>query len=276
MKWICLMKGREAMRTYPTPEELYSRADLEKLDSINYTTYPPLAPDEPLSEDDADQAASLKASPTILDQARAIYEGCDKTRLLVEALVLARVSHKEISAATGLSSEAIGAFESEYFDFRSRLDAPDFITFEAVQPCDYLRTVPQAYGRLFKRIAFARGPLMLERARPYLVDGRRLFQSLDTSTPEGRSRLICEVAIGAGLLPEHGRRKHSPVLSVCSFMQKLDSRQSARAVPMRELADNASLLLEDWSRDLIWEPTQQAAKERSPSEPEKTRQVAAG
>jgi hypothetical protein len=56
-------------------------------------------------------------------------------------------------------------------------------------------------------------------------------------------------------------------------MRELDSRQSARAVPMRDLADNAGLLLKEWSKDLIWEPAQQAVKECSPSEPASTRQV---
>lgn len=204
-------------------------------------------------QDDSSQADSLNAESSLLLQAQAIFDGCDKRRLLVEAMVLADLSPDNIAAATGLHPEAINAFESHFFDYRHCREATDWIVFQAIMPCDYVKSVPQSHGVLLKRLGFFRGPLMLEQAKPYLLDGKPLFEGvLDASTPEGRSRLLVELALAAELLPEHGRGQHSPLLSVQGFLQEMDSRRSSRAVPLGELADNARAQIEEWSKGLIW------------------------
>ena len=256
------------MRTYRKSKRS-SRTDREYFDSLHDAESDlTLDFDGPLGEDDEVPAEAVKESPSNLNLARAIFEGCDKTRLHIEACVLANVSPEEISTVTGLNSEVITTFESHFFDFRNALDAPDFITFEAIQPCSYLKTIPEIHGVLLKRIAYFRGPLMMRQAKPYLIDGMPLFENPDATTPEGRTRLHVELALAPVLLPDHGRQGHVPALNIAHLYQELDRREAGS---MGSLVENACRLLHEWAQGKQWELPQASGKEPSSRRPTTTR-----
>lgn len=77
----------------------------------------------------------------------------------VEARLLADQGDDEISAATGMPSEAVGLYERLFFAVRDAMDAMDWVLLRAVRVQDFPMTPTE--GQCWRWLAVAAGPVVL-------------------------------------------------------------------------------------------------------------------
>jgi hypothetical protein len=176
-----------------------------------------------------------------LTAAHQLYERSGPTGLLVEARLLMGQDSAEIERQTAVPNSVVDVYEAVFFNCRDRLHARDWVV------CCALDTPPSAAwvgpdkAAVLKRFAFFGGPLIFEAVRPYLLDGKDLFEPpLDLATPEGRCEQIIRLAVAVHLLPNDAATQWK----LQKVMLLVQEREREREKQRREMgfeAENA-----DW------------------------------
>jgi hypothetical protein len=118
----------------------------------------------------------------------------------VQARLLARQTPAEVARLTGLSAEAVDAYEGLFYHCRPHLDARDWVTFRLIGRTLESLKAPDA-GVVLKGFAYHGGPHVLEAVVPYLVGRKKLFDDKpDLSTAEGRREQVVRLAVAAEML----------------------------------------------------------------------------
>ncbi len=134
--------------------------------------------------------------------ARRLHEVGGRTRWFVEASLLARQTSAEVARRTGVAADVVDVFESLFFHVRQSLNARDWILIHAIGISACTGAVNPDPTIILKHFAYHGGPLVLEAVRPYLVDGKDLFDPpVDLSTPQGRREQSTRLAVAAQMLP---------------------------------------------------------------------------
>jgi hypothetical protein len=137
-----------------------------------------------------------------LAAAHQLYERSGPTGLLVEARLLMGQDSAEIELQTRVPTSVVDLYEAVFFNCRDRLHARDWIVCNALGTPPSGASIDPDKGAVLKRFAFFGGPHIFDAVRPYLLDGKDLFEPpLDLSTPEGRREQIIRLAVAVHLLP---------------------------------------------------------------------------
>jgi hypothetical protein len=144
-------------------------------------------------------AAAMRQFPDV-HGARRLHEAGGRTRLVVQARLLAGQAPAEAARLTGVSPEVVNTYEALFFDCRDRLDARDWVLVQAVQREGCCPEEPRA--ALIRSFAYQGGPLVLDAVLPYLLGGRDPLEPVaDLSTPDGRREQALRLAVAVHLLP---------------------------------------------------------------------------
>jgi hypothetical protein len=144
---------------------------------------------------------AAKRDPDLV-AAHQLYERSGPTGLLLEARLLMGQDSAEIERRMGVPASVVDLYEAVFFQCRDRLHARDWVV------CNALGTPPSGTWlgpdncAVLKRFAFFGGPHVFDAVRPYLLDGKDLFElRLDLSTPESRREQVIRLAVAMHLLP---------------------------------------------------------------------------
>ena len=113
-----------------------------------------------------------------------IRMGPPDQRIELESRILARQSSTEIAERLDVSAGAIDAYESAFFDVRSRLHSTSYVLKKVIEVNSGWGSCPLTPDTLLRKIAYFAGPAILDAVLPYLQNsGRQLSQR--TSGDEG-------------------------------------------------------------------------------------------
>ena len=148
------------------------------------------------------RARMTQASMQDIGEALRLHESGGHQRLLIEARQFAGQSPLEIALLTATPLEVVLAYESLFFDCRGRFEARDWVAARAIGKAPSRRDCRDLTALAVKGFAFNGGPLVLEAVLPYLLGGKELFETMDASTPEGRTDLAAQLAVAVELTPQ--------------------------------------------------------------------------
>lgn len=185
-----------------------------------------------------------------------LHENGGASQLLVEARILARQTSAEIGLLTSVPPEVVSAYEALFFQVRDRLDARDWITVRVIGLGMSQQPDPAA---VFKLFAYLGGPMVLESAAPFLVEGKDLFDPPPhLGTPEGRQDQVVRLAIATMLLPDDAatnKKLHRLMLI------ESERRRPVQCAPADLLAQN----VDSWFREALADsPAERPVREAYP------------
>jgi hypothetical protein len=106
--------------------------------------------------------AGATSAPAGLELAFRVRYAFPRLAAALEAMVLAGEDGAEIAHHLALTAEAVGWYESVFFDVRDRLDAAGFIVHEVIAGARLLQPT-DATGHAWRLIGFLSGPVALRR-----------------------------------------------------------------------------------------------------------------
>jgi hypothetical protein len=135
-----------------------------------------------------------------------LYEQPDREKLrwAIEARILARQTNDEIAQCCGCTPETIETYEALFFNVRSRLDFPDFITTNVVDVSPVGDSQCPSVGSLWKLFAYLGGPHVLNFAMSGFQETGAGNGALDVSAclkDLGMNVLALKAAVAALTVP---------------------------------------------------------------------------
>jgi len=122
-------------------------------------------------------------------------------RAVVEARLLAGQSITDVAAATGMTAEAVEAYEAVFFQVIGRLDAPLFIIPEATgMPLTGEGVCETDTDILLKFFAYKAGPLYLELVLRYIRNGMAVPQRFNRASRAELDELVTMLEIRSVML----------------------------------------------------------------------------
>ena len=202
------------------------------------------------------RAGMTLASMRDIGEALLLHESGGSQRLLVEARQLAGQGSQEIAALTNTPVAVVLAYESLFFDCRGRFEARDWVAAQAVGMAASRRDACDLRAITFKSFAFNGGPLVLEAVLPYLLGGKELFETMDASTPEGRTDLETQLAVALELIPQDpdGDVKLFKIMPILLGRRPAASRRPKAAL----LAEKVEEWLDELASGALDEPVRAA------------------
>jgi hypothetical protein len=192
-------------------------------------------------------------------QAYHLWVSGGKTRLMVEARILARQLSATIEAMTDVPAPVIDIFQALFFHVREHINARDWILMHAIGLKTLRGSVVPTAEFVLKTLAYHGGPVVLEKVAPYLLDGRDLFEpSLDLSTPEGRTEQKVRLAIATLMLP-HDSVTDYKLQKVLLILRERERQQPFRDAPRSILAKNLDFRLRQLVADA---PTEHVTEQK--------------
>jgi hypothetical protein len=133
-----------------------------------------------------------------------LYQRSGRIGLLLEARLLMGHDSVEIERHTAVPTSVVEVYEAVFFNCRDRLHARDWIVCCALGTPPSGASIGPDKAAVLKRFAFFGGPHIFDAVRPYLLEGKDLFESpLDLATPEGRREQTIRLAVAVHLLPNN-------------------------------------------------------------------------
>ncbi len=182
-------------------------------------------------QSDADRRRLALEMPD-LDTAYQLHASSDKlARGIVEASMLSGMSVAQVAEFTGLTLEAVQAYEALFFQVLGKLEARLFILFEAIGGKFHHGLTEEDIDVFLKWVAYFKGPLILPSMVRYYTSGRTMPDRLDGLTREELEDLHAMLSIRA-LILSHVLpfERYQPVLRLMTLLDELDNLIKSRPV----------------------------------------------
>jgi hypothetical protein len=202
-------------------------------------------------------AQAAKRDPD-LAAAHRLYVSDGRAALLLEARLLMGQDSVEIERLMGVPASVVDLYEAVFFQCCDRLRARDWVVCCALDMPPSAASIGPDKAAVLKRFAFFGGPLVLDAVRPYLVDGKDLFDPpLDLSTIEGRREQIIRLAVAVHLLPDNAASQWK----LQRVMLLVQERERQREKQRRETA----LGTQSGALEVLWRMFETATRPTRPS-----------
>jgi hypothetical protein len=215
------------------------------------------------------QFSGLRRRDPDLFAAHALQESQSRTRMEIEARLLAGQSVAEVASRASLPLAVVEVFEKVFFNVCDSLSATGWVMAHAVGSKFFGRVAAEDFAVVVKGLAFRHGPVLLNAILATVMDHNGRFtttKASDFTTAEGR--LAARTALF--LLPHLARQNPALVLEISRINELIAQIEHDEASSPAPRIDLLTLVDSLTSRDApipVPDRTEEAALEPMPVEP---------
>ncbi len=148
----------------------------------------------------------------------------------LEARLLAREPVEVVAGRFGLTSEAVGAYVSLYFDVLHVLDATDYMVLQVIGLSPLRTFTEMDVGVWLKFYAYMGGPHVLESLLDYYANPEAVPADLTRLEPARRARVMRHLTIRAAILAECVPDGDARLLALRSLAERREAEQRGEAL----------------------------------------------
>jgi hypothetical protein len=214
------------------------------------------------------QFSGLRRRDPDLYAAHALQESQSRTRMEIEARLLAGQSVAEVANRTSLPMAVIEVFEKVFFNVCDSLSATGWVMAHAVGPKFYGVVDAEDFAVVVKGLAYRHGPVLLDAILADVVDHNGRFtttKASDFMTAEGR--LAARTVLF--LLPHIARQSNALVLEmdrINELITQIERDEAASPAPGIDLSTIVDSLTMGEAPTPMPDRTDQAALDQMPVE----------